>query len=66
MTPTLFYVRAALRWLPTDWLEGNLAFQRQNDHSEGFSWQTEGLSYETEALVPQQPEARPPTCNRSP
>jgi iron complex outermembrane recepter protein len=52
------YVRAALRWLPTDWLEGNLAFQRQNDHSEGFSWQTEGLSYETEALVPQQPEAR--------
>ena len=52
------YVRAALRWLPMSWLEGNLAFQRQDDHSDGFSWQTQGLRYETEALVPHQPESR--------
>jgi iron complex outermembrane recepter protein len=53
-----FHLRAALKWKPLDWLDTELAYQRQDDHSGGFSSQTEGYVYETLALVPQQPEHR--------
>ena len=51
-------VRASLRWKLADDLEANLAYQRQDDHSNGFSSQTVGSLYTTQALVPQQPEHR--------
>jgi outer membrane receptor protein involved in Fe transport len=53
-----FSLRAALKWNPSSWLGADLAYQRQDDHSAGFSWQTQGYSYETQALVPDQPEHR--------
>ncbi len=53
-----FGLRAALRWKASDVLEANLAYQRQDDHSNGFSSQTVGSPYTTQALVPQQPEHR--------
>lgn len=53
-----FHLRAALKWKPLDWLDAELAYQRQDDHSNGFESQTEGYRYETLALVPQQPEHR--------
>lgn len=53
-----FYVRAALKWKANSWLDADLAYERQDDHSDGFSWQTQGYRYQTQALVPNQPEAR--------
>jgi outer membrane receptor protein involved in Fe transport len=51
-------LRAAVLWKPTDGLEANFAYQRQDDHSNGFSHQTAGLTYQTATLVPNEPEHR--------
>ena len=52
------HLRAALKWVATDWLTAELAYHRQDDHANGFSNQTQGLQYQTEALIPNQPEHR--------
>lgn len=53
-----FHLRAAVKWQPTDWLDADLTYHRQDDHSDGFSSQTQGYVYETLELVPHQPEHR--------
>ncbi|MDP9064664.1 MAG: TonB-dependent receptor [Pseudomonadota bacterium] len=51
-------VRATLLWKAASWLDATVAFQRQDDHSNGFSQQTQGYNYETAKLVPKEPDHR--------
>ncbi len=51
-------LRTTLLWKPAAGFDVTLAYQRQDDHSNGFSSQTLGDTYTTQALVPQQPEHR--------
>jgi outer membrane receptor protein involved in Fe transport len=53
-----YNLRLAALWKPTTDIVANFAYQRQEDHSNGFSHQTAGLQYQTQALVPQEPEQR--------
>ena len=53
-----YNVRLAALWKVAPDIEANFSFQRQEDHSNGFSQQTAGLDYQTAALVPQQPDHR--------
>jgi iron complex outermembrane recepter protein len=51
-------LRAALLWKAAPWLDATLAYQRQDDHSNGFSQETEGHAYETQKLIPEEPDHR--------
>lgn len=51
-------VRAALLWNATPWLRAQLSFDAQDDNAYGFSQQTQGLRYQTEALIPVAPDHR--------
>lgn len=53
-----FNIRAALLWKPTSWLDANFAYERQDDHADGFSHQTVGYSYQTATLLPDEPDHR--------
>ncbi len=53
-----FNVRAAILWKPTSWLDANFAYQRQDDHSDGFSHQTVGSPYQLGTLLPDEPDHR--------
>jgi iron complex outermembrane receptor protein len=53
-----FYARAALKWQATEALTAEFAHHRQDDHSNGFSHQTQGFSYQTQVLIPNEPEHR--------
>jgi outer membrane receptor protein involved in Fe transport len=53
-----FNVRAAVLWKPTSWLDANFAYQRQDDHANGFSHQTVGYTYQTATLIPDEPDHR--------
>ena len=53
-----YNVRAALLWKATSWLDVNLAYQRQDDHADGFSHQTVGYKYQTATLIPNEPDHR--------
>jgi outer membrane receptor protein involved in Fe transport len=52
------HLRAALLWKAPAGIDVNVGFERQDNHSDGFSSQTAGYQYQTEALVPLQPEHR--------
>ncbi len=49
---------ASLLWHATSWLDVALAYQRQEDHSNGFSRQTQGLTYIDDSLIPNAPDDR--------
>jgi iron complex outermembrane recepter protein len=51
-------VRAAFLWDTTSWLRAQFSFDAQDDHSNGFSQQTEGYKYETLVLIPSAPDHR--------
>lgn len=51
-------LRAAMLWKAAPWLDVNLAYQRQNDHADGFSHQTVGYTYQTATLIPNEPDHR--------
>ena len=51
-------VRIAALWKAAPGVEANFAYQQQEDTSTGFSHQTQGLSYQTSALAPQEPDHR--------
>jgi iron complex outermembrane recepter protein len=53
-----FHARLAARWKANDWLTVDATYHRQDDHSNGFSHQTAGENYETDMLVPYEPEHR--------
>ena len=53
-----YHARIAYRAKPTDWLTVDATYHRQDDHSNGFSHQTAGDRYQTEVLVPNEPEHR--------
>jgi iron complex outermembrane receptor protein len=53
-----YNIRAAVLWKPTSWLDANFAYQRQDDHANGFSHQTVGYTYETATLIPDEPDHR--------
>ncbi|MDE2305067.1 MAG: TonB-dependent receptor [Gammaproteobacteria bacterium] len=59
-----YYVRVAADWKPNSWLKASLAYQRQDDHADGFSHQTAssaqmtGSNYVTQTLVPNEPDHR--------
>ena len=46
------YARASLLWHVTSSFDATLAYQRQDDNSNGFSRQTQGLSYTDACLHP--------------
>jgi iron complex outermembrane recepter protein len=52
------YARASLLWHATPWLDATLAYQRQEDHSNAFSRQTQGQSYVDNSLIPIAPDDR--------
>ena len=52
------YLRAALLWHVTSSFDATLAYQHQDDHANGFSRQTEGLSYADAAFIPLAPDHR--------
>jgi outer membrane receptor protein involved in Fe transport len=51
-------LRLAALWKAAPGWDANFAYQRQDDHSDGFSHQTEGYAYQTAALAPQEPDHR--------
>jgi iron complex outermembrane receptor protein len=53
-----FNIRAAVLWKPTSWLDANLAYERQDDHADGFSHQTVGYKYKIATLIPDEPDHR--------
>ncbi len=55
---TSMYARAALLWHVTSWFDADFAYQRQDDHSNAFSRETEGLSYVDDVLIPRAPDHR--------
>ncbi len=52
------YARAALLWHVTPVFDATLAYQRQDDHSNGFSRQTQGQSYVDQSFIPIAPDHR--------
>jgi iron complex outermembrane receptor protein len=55
---TSAYVRGALLWHVTPAFDAALSYQLQNDHSNAFSRQTEGLSYVDAVYIPVAPDHR--------
>ena len=53
-----FNIRAAILWRIAPWLDANFAYERQDDHADGFSHQTVGYTYETATLIPNEPDHR--------
>ena len=51
-------IRAAVLWKPTPRLDATFAYERQNDHADGFSHQTVGYRYQTAALIPNETDHR--------
>ncbi|MDE2347894.1 MAG: TonB-dependent receptor [Gammaproteobacteria bacterium] len=57
-------VRVAALWEPVEWLNADFAYQRQDDHANGFSHQTAGspqlagYNYVTQTLIPNEPDHR--------
>lgn len=57
-------VRLAALWKPASWLDADFAYQRQDDHSDGFTHQTAGSAqltgykYVTQTLIPNEPDHR--------
>jgi len=52
------YMRASLLWHVTPIFDATLAYQRQDDHSNGFSRQAQGQSYVDQVLIPIAPDHR--------
>jgi len=52
------YARGSLLWHVTSSLDANFAYQRQDDHSNAFSRQSEGQSYTDNILIPLAPDHR--------
>jgi outer membrane receptor protein involved in Fe transport len=52
------YARVALLWHATSAIDATLAYQRQDDHSNAFSREQEGLSYVDNVLIPDAPDHR--------
>lgn len=52
------YARASLLWHVTSSLDATLAYQRQDDHANAFSRQSEGQSYVDDVLIPIAPDHR--------
>ena len=52
------YARAALLWHVTSGFDATLTYQWQNDHSNAFSRQTEGMSYVDAVYIPLAPDHR--------
>jgi outer membrane receptor protein involved in Fe transport len=52
------YARASLLWHVTSAFDATLAYQHQDDNSNGFSRQTQGLSYTDAAYIPLAPDHR--------
>lgn len=52
------YFRAAFLWHATPGIDVTLAYQRQDDHSNAFSRQTQGQSYVDQTFIPLAPDHR--------
>jgi iron complex outermembrane receptor protein len=52
------YARLAMLWHVTPTIDATLAYQRQDDHSNAFSREEEGLSYVDNVLIPNAPDHR--------
>jgi outer membrane receptor protein involved in Fe transport len=52
------YVRASLLWHVTSAIDATFAYQRQDDHSNAFSRQTEGQAYVDQVYIPLAPDHR--------
>ena len=51
-------LRLSALWKAAPGWDVNLAYQRQDDQSSGFAHETQGYSYQTAALAPQEPDHR--------
>jgi iron complex outermembrane receptor protein len=52
------YARASLLWHVAPWFDATLAYQRQDDHSNAFSRETQGQSYVDNVFIPLAPDHR--------
>jgi len=52
------YARLSMLWHITSAIDAALAYQRQDDHSNAFSREEEGLSYVDNVLIPNAPDHR--------
>jgi len=52
------YARASLLWHVAPWFDATLAYQRQDDRSNGFSRETQGQSYVDNVFIPLAPDHR--------
>ena len=52
------YARVSLLWHVTPGFDATLAYQRQDDHSNAFSREQEGLAYTDNVLIPNAPDHR--------